>query len=117
MNKGTRVICKYLTGGGDWHEEGEFKITKITDKIVTLEMLKEGFFVQYPDKKVRKLPTPQGKRTAFCPAIEWGDNEVCIYHESRGIPFVYEFVGSIDTPEKPDAFDESNDLRDYKELK
>jgi len=90
---GDMYICHYKSGGGTEYEEGIFKVIKITKKAMTLEMIKEGFFGQYKDMKIRRIPTLEGKRTAFCPAVYWDDDDsVTVYHEGRGIPFTYEKI-------------------------
>ncbi len=93
-----KVTCEYKSGGGSWIEEGEFVLEKVTTKRLTLRMIKKGFFAQYPDKKIRIIPTPKGQRTVFCPAIDYDGNEITIYHESRGLPFVYTFQTHLNKP-------------------
>ena len=84
--------CHYMCGGGTKDEEGIFKVIKITQKVMTLFMIKEGFFCQYEKETIRKIPRESGKRTRFCPAITWYGDDVTVYHESRGIPFFYEKI-------------------------
>ena len=90
--KGDIYKCHYTDRSGMESEEGIFKVVKITQKVMTLAMEKKGFFCQYEKETVRKIPRESGKRTRFCPAITWYEDNVTIYHRSMGIPFTYEKV-------------------------
>ena len=89
--------CHYRSGGGTEYEEGIFKVIKITKKVMTLAMTKEGFFCHHGKETIRKIPTELGKGTAFCPAVYWDEDDVTVYHRSAGTPFFYEKIEREET--------------------
>lgn len=83
--------CYYVSGGGTEYDEGIFELVKKTDKCLTLKMIEEGYFANYPEVKVRKIPIGKGKGTRFCPCVkEWGDGSFTVYHNADGTPYIYE---------------------------
>ncbi len=69
--------CIYVSGGGKEYLEGIFVVKNQTEKRLTLEMIEEGYFAQYPEEKIRKIPIGQGKRTKFSPCVkEWEDGNI-----------------------------------------
>ena len=82
--------CIYVSGSGKKYDEGIFVERKKTNKVLTLEMIEEGFFANYPDIKIRRIPIGKGKETRFCPSItEFDDGDIIVYHNQDGTPYTY----------------------------
>lgn len=87
-----KYACHYVSGGGKEYEEGIFELQIKTKKQLTLKMIKAGYFANYPDIKIRKIPLVNNgaKRTKFCPAVEfWFDGSFTVYHNGDGTPYIY----------------------------
>lgn len=89
MKINDKLQATYLTGGGKTHDEGVFVITKITKTFMFLEMIEEGFFAQYPEWKIRKIPIRDFKARKE-PMPKWVSEGFVCYHNQSGTPTSYE---------------------------
>jgi hypothetical protein len=92
MKLNDKITATYITGEGKEVDEGKFIVKKITTTFAFLEMTAEGFFAQYPNWKIRKIPLKdfKGRRE---PMPEWNDNEFTCYHNQSGTPTIYKVLG------------------------
>jgi hypothetical protein len=89
----TKWTCYYVGGNGQCYMEGVFEQISRTPMRLTIRLIEAGDFAQYPEQTVRKIPIGEARRSRFCPAVRlWDDGSITVYHEARGIPFVYELV-------------------------
>lgn len=84
--------CYYIGGGGEKISEGVFKVIRETDMYITLEMVDPGLYCLYPHAKIRKLPKEGGgaKPNSWTAGAQYWDGCIQVYHDQRGIPFIYE---------------------------
>lgn len=91
MKIGDKFIARYITGDGTEHIEGEFIVSKLTKSFAYLTMIKEGFYCQYNNWKLRRIPLREFKGRKE-PMPDWDDNSFTCYHFQSGTPTTYEGV-------------------------
>lgn len=92
MNIGDTINATFITGGGTTHDEGVFVVDKITKVFMYLKMIEEGYFAQYPDWKIRKIPLKDYKSRKE-PMPKWiEDSYFVCYHHQSGTPTIYEKI-------------------------
>ena len=83
------IYAYYVSGGGKEYDEGWFVVAGKTEKFLTLKMLREGYFSQYPDWKIRKIPLKDFKRRKEPMPIWWDKDSFTCYHHQSGTPTIY----------------------------